>query len=110
MKISLESPIMFTSFAEALHMLTNDAWIYTKGIQYDSANGIVKIPMKRLTFIEHKRKGCLLWWKPSYPIYGQEQIDAVLIVRQVMEMETHVHQYFLDRCSSYFPVMMGLEI
>lgn len=139
MKISIESSVMFMTFAQLLKKLVDQAAIYTRGIEYskdgnveiereletaqelmgeieeivvryEDGEGVVKVPMKRLEKIEKERKGCLLCVAPSYWVYGKEWIDAVLTVRKVSELNVVVDKTFLIRHRSYFPVMMGLEV
>ena len=139
MKISIESPVMFMTFAQLLKKLVDQAAIYTRGIQYskdgnveikkelateqelmdkieeiivryEDGEGVVEIPMKRLEVAEKKRGGCLLCVAPSYWVYGKQWIDAVLTVRKVSELNVVVDKTFLIRHRSYFPVMMGLEV
>lgn len=115
MKISIESPVMFMTFAQLLKKLVDQAVIYTRGIQYskdgdaeiekeleteqelmheieeivvryEDREGVVEIPMKRLEAAEKERGGCLLCVAPSYWVYGKQWIDAILTVRKVREL------------------------
>jgi hypothetical protein len=84
---------------------------YTDEIRYDAANGIVEIPMKRREVIERNKKGCLLGWtRPTYHIFGQNWIDAVLTIRQVTAMEMEVDDLLVKECNSRFTVMIGVKI
>lgn len=110
MKIAFEASEMFSPISCALSILTSGAEICVNDVQYDEVNSIVKIPMKRRDVKEQKRKGCLYGWlQPPY-IPGQDWIDTVLIIRQVVAMKMEIDDLLITECNSRFTVMMGISM
>jgi len=59
---TFEASEMLSSVSRVFSDLTNMAEICINDIQYDEANGIVEIPMKRREVIQQSRKGCFGWF------------------------------------------------
>jgi hypothetical protein len=82
------------------------AKICINDIQYDEPSRTIKIPMKRTEF---------LGWKKSFffgkePVSSEPRIDALLIIRDVVEMNEKVDDILVNECNSCFTVMMGLHV
>lgn len=110
MKITFEAPKIFSPISRTLLFLTEGAKICVNDIQYDEVNCTVKIPMKRRELIEQNRKGCLFEWFHQPYTFGQNWIDSVLIIQQVIMMKMDIDDILITECGSCFTVMMGLKI
>ena len=109
MRITFEASEMLSSVSRVFLVLTNMAEICINDIQYDEANGIVEIPMKRREVTQQSRKGCFGWFLPP-AISGYTWFDSLLTIRQVIKMKIDVDDLLITECNSCFSAMMGLKI
>ncbi len=106
MKIVFESSVMMPSISKALSILTNGARICLDDIQYDAAEGIVELLMRRkeLTGFRKSFLGVM------QPVYSQTMVDTVLTIREVVAMNIKVDDRLVTECNSCFTVLFGLHV
>jgi hypothetical protein len=111
MKILFEASENFAPIANAFAILTDMAEICVDDIQYDLAEGIVQIPLKRRRLIqqEKRRHFSLHSMRPSYD-WDQTYIKAQLTIRQVKKLNKEIDPILMTECDSLFSVKMGLSI
>lgn len=106
MKIAFESSVMMPPISDALSILTSGAKICLDDIQYNVAERTVKILMKRKELMGFK-KSFLGVLKSTY---NQARVDAILTIRQVVEMNIEVDDRLVTECNSCFTVLLGLDV
>jgi len=111
MKIVFMASENFAPIADSFAMLTNMAEICVDDIQYDPAEGIVQIPLKRRRLIQQEKRGRfgLHSMRPSYN-WDQTYINALLTIRQVNKLNKEIDPILVTECDSRFSVKMGLSI
>lgn len=106
MKIAYDSILLLPPISQAISFLTDRAKICLDDIQYDKAEGKVKIIMLRKKPIKFSKS---IFGKIQ-PVYSQSTIKSLLIIRQVEEMSIKVDDRLVRDCNSDFTVLFGLRM
>ena len=106
MKLIFESSLMTPSISETFSILTSAAKICVDDIHYDKKEGIVEIPMKRKELIGFKK----IFLLGTQPVYSKTKIDALLTIRDVVDLDMQVDNLLITECHSCFTVLLGLHV
>lgn len=100
-----KSPVALPYICSAFAAATAGARVHLNDIRYATEAGIVQIRMKQRELIGSRKS---FWGRPIY--HGQNWVNAVLTIRQVVTMKMEVDDLLVTKCNSCFTIMMGLKI